>query len=61
MATFIVIDEQAFETNTEAEVQAAREALREAGIVYADEWAGVPDDTNDAYKNGNKLFAAKGA
>jgi hypothetical protein len=71
MSTYIVIDSactdaagvpseshvEVYETNTDEEIAAARAALREAGLEYAEEYAGVPDGLGDAYANGNKLFA----
>lgn len=59
MATFIMIGDEAFETNTDEQVAAAREALREAGLTEAPEFAGEPDGAGDSHKNGNKLFAAQ--
>ena len=57
MATYIMVDGEAYETNTDAQVQAARAALAEAGLVWAHEYAGVPDGQGDSYQNGNMLFA----
>lgn len=60
MTTYIVIDEQAYETNTDEEITEAREALREAGLEVAVEYCGLPDGLGDSYANGNKLFAFTG-
>jgi len=48
------LDSVTYATDTDAEVQIARQALRDAGLAYEDEWVGEGDD---AVKNGNKLFA----
>lgn len=60
MATYIVIEDQAYETNTDDQVLAAREALREAGLEVAVEYCGLPDGLGDSYANGNKLFVFSG-
>lgn len=59
MATYIMIGDAAYETNTDEQVALAREALQEAGLAEAAEYAGAPDGAGDSYLNGNKLFAAK--
>lgn len=60
MATYIVIGEETYETNTDEEIAAARKALADAGLESAPEYAGVPDGQGDNYKNGNVLRAAEG-
>lgn len=60
MATYIVINDQAYETNTDEQVTVAREALRESGLEVAVEYSGLPDGLGDSYANGNRLFAFTG-
>jgi hypothetical protein len=63
MTTHIVIardehDNDAYTLDTDAEVLAARIALRAAGLESAPIYAGEPDGEGDSYLNGNTLFAA---
>lgn len=65
---FIVIDINSdldpvtFAIDTDAEIEAARIALRDAGLAYEDVWTSPGDEhAPEAYKNGNKLFAAQAA
>ena len=59
MTTYIVIGDDALETNTDEQIAEARKALAAAGLQSADEFVGVPDGTGDSYRNGAKLFAAE--
>ena len=62
-STFITIninsdlDPISYATDSDEEIAAAREALRDAGLAYEHVWAGGIGDP-DSYKTGNKLFAA---
>lgn len=57
MATYIMIGEEVFVTDSDEQIEAARAALREAGEDSAEVYAGEPDGTGDSYKNGCVLFA----
>lgn len=62
--TYIVIDNHSdcapviFPTDTDAEIAAARVALRNAGLDYEDVWTSPGDEWHpDSYKTGQKIFA----
>jgi hypothetical protein len=57
MTTYIVISEETYLTDTDEEIAAARQALRDAGLAEAEVFAGEPDGSGDSYRNGAKLFA----
>jgi hypothetical protein len=59
VSTYITIDDHAYPTNTDEQVAAAREALREAGLESAKVYAGEPDGMGESYANGALLFAAE--
>ena len=54
-STFVLVDGEAYITDTTEEIEAAKAALRDAGYASADVWAGDPAD--ESYKNGQILFA----
>lgn len=60
MSTYICIpngtETETYATDTEAECDAAMEAMRAAGLTECDVWAGDPEGP-DSYKNGQRLFA----
>lgn len=55
MSTFILIDDEAYETDTEEQIAAAKTAMREAGLTEAKVWAGDPE--SEHVLNGQILFA----
>lgn len=59
--SYIMIGDEAFATDTDEQISAARVALRAAGLEKADDWAGVPDGAGDNYRTGHVLYAASPA
>lgn len=56
MATYIVLDERVYLTNTEEEIAEARAALVAAKVDVLPEYVGDPDDPS-SYKGSSVLFA----
>lgn len=54
--SFIVIDDDVSLVDTEAEIQAAQEAMRQAGRMEARVYVGDPSSP-ETYPNGQILFA----
>ena len=57
MGTFVLIDGQAYNTDTTAEIVEAAGILHDAGEDSADIWAGDPD--GDHHKTGQMVFARR--
>lgn len=60
MKQHIFVGDEAYAIDTDEEIQAAREALRDAGLESAPVFAGEADGLGDAHRNGQILWAAEG-
>lgn len=54
--SFVVINEEVYDTNTPEEIEVARIALRNAALDKTAEFCGEPDGLGDSYRTGF-LFA----
>ncbi len=64
MLTYVIIGEDFYQTDTKEQIEAAKDALAEAGLTEAEVWASPRGSLRDveemgdpdAYLNGQRLF-----
>ena len=54
---FVVIENEIFAIDTDEDIEAAQEALRDSELTETDVFSGEPDGLGDSYRTDQKLFA----